>query len=76
MKDITHNIIDLRELEPHLTHPAIALRAASTQIDDSFWLIADHDPVELHEFLLELALTVQTFICSETEYRVFLGKVA
>ena len=52
MKDITHRIIDLRDLEPHLTHPSIAPRAASTKIDESFWLIVDQDPVELFELLL------------------------
>ena len=75
MKDISDTIIDLREVQRHLTHPVVARRAALTDIGESFWLITDHDPVELYEFLIELGLTMQTFIFSENEYRVFLGKV-
>ncbi|MEM9280933.1 MAG: DUF2249 domain-containing protein [Verrucomicrobiota bacterium] len=74
MKGATHNEIDLRRLDSYLIHPAIAQQAAHTQIDDSFWLISDHDPVELYEFLIDLGLTIQTFFVSENEFRVFLGK--
>lgn len=76
MSDAIEQVIDLRRIESHLIHPTIAQRAAHTAADESFWMIADHDPVELYEFLIDLGLTVQTFIISSKEFRVFLGKIA
>jgi uncharacterized protein (DUF2249 family) len=76
MSDAIEQVIDLRRIESHLIHSTIAQRVAHTAADESFWMIADHDPVELHDFLIDLGLTVQTFIISEKEFRVFLGKIA
>ena len=74
MSDAIEQVIDLRRIESHLIHSTIAQRAADTAADESFWMIADHDPVELYEFFIDLGLTVQTFVISEKEFRVFLGK--
>ena len=74
--DATDHVIDLRRLESFLIHPTIARQAALTSVDDSFWIVVDHDPIELYDFLIDLGLTVQTFIVSASEFRVFLGKIS
>lgn len=68
------NALDLRRIEHHLIHSTVARRAARTDANSSFWIITDHDPVELHEYLNELGFIVHTFIVSPREFRVFCGK--
>ncbi|MEM7010007.1 MAG: hypothetical protein AAF585_00865 [Verrucomicrobiota bacterium] len=65
--------LDLRKMPPQLARSAAAERAADTEVGSSFWMIDDHEPVEICQLLGEMGFAIQTFIYSETEYRVFAG---
>jgi len=69
------NMLDLRMMLPELVTLLIEVRASLVEANGSFWIICDHDPVELYDFFVELGFTIQTFIYSPKEYRVFLGRI-
>ncbi|MEM1083146.1 MAG: DUF2249 domain-containing protein [Verrucomicrobiota bacterium] len=70
-----HNAIDLRKVEGHLLHPTIANAASGVESNGSMWLVSDHDPLELHDFLNQLGFTVQTFAVARDEFWIFLGRI-
>ena len=75
MAEFFRDTLDLRLLESDKLHSAIAQRANLVEPDRSFWLIADHDPLELHEYFNELGFSVTTYVPCEGEYWVFMGRV-
>ena len=68
------DMLDLRKIAPELRHLIIEVRALQVEQEGSFWMIDDHEPVELYDFLEALGFCVQTYSCSNKEYRIFLGK--
>ena len=67
-------ILDLREINPDLVELIIEARAGSVDVNGSFWMIHDRDPVELYDFILDLGFTMQTFICPPNAYHIFIGR--
>ena len=39
----------------------------------SLWLICDHEPLELYQYLIDNDYVFQTFIISKNEFRLFVG---
>jgi len=68
--------LDLRELHDHKIHASIAQQAAGVEENAAMWLIVDHDPVELHEYLNELGFSVTTFVPNAGEFWVFMGRIS
>lgn len=68
-------MLDLRKVDSDLILLLIEIRANTVEKNGSFWLIHDHDPIELYEFFINLGFLPQTFIFSNDEYRIFLGKI-
>jgi len=69
------NVMDLRDVDPELLELLIEVRASVVESNGSFWIVTDHDPVDLCDFIDELGFTVQTYICGIDEYRIFLGRM-
>ena len=68
------DVLDLRKIDPELRMLVIEARALEVEEAGSFWMIDDHDPIELYNFLEALGFSVQTYIYTNKEYRIFLGK--
>ena len=68
------DMLDLRKIAPELRVLIIEVHALQVEEAGSFWMIDDHDPVELYDFLKTLGYCVQTCIYTNKEYRIFLGK--
>ena len=68
-------MLDLRSVEPELIEMLIEVRASVVEENGSFWMIHDHDPVELCDFVAELGFNIQTFIYAPSEFRIFLGRI-
>lgn len=68
------DMLDLRKIAPELRRLTIEVHALQVEEAGSFWMIDDHDPVELYDFLKALGYCVQTCIHTNKEYRIFLGK--
>jgi uncharacterized protein (DUF2249 family) len=41
----------------------------------SLWLICDHEPTELYQYLIDKEFNFQTFIISNNEFCLFVGSV-
>ncbi len=67
--------LDLRVIEPDLAELLFEARASSVERGESFWFLDDHDPVELIPVMEKLGFTVQSFVYSATEFRVFAGRL-
>lgn len=68
------DMLDLRVIEPELVEMFVEVRASIVEKNGSFWMIHDHDPVELYDFILDLGFTAQTYIYGPSEYRIFVGR--
>ncbi|MFT5905297.1 MAG: hypothetical protein ACI9E1_000893 [Cryomorphaceae bacterium] len=70
------DFLDLRALADDEVHSAISKYVSDVPMHGSCWIILDHDPVELYDFLSDMGMVVNTFIYDLDEYRVFLGRVS
>ncbi|WP_309381365.1 DUF2249 domain-containing protein [Cerasicoccus frondis] len=66
--------LDLRDMDTLLASAAIGERVASVAENGSFWMIHDHDPVELYELLDDLGFSMQAYFYDLGEYRIFAGR--
>ncbi len=68
------DMLDLRKIAPEFRVLIIEVHALQVEEAGSFWMIDDHDPVEIYDFLTALVYCVQTCIHTNKGYRIFLGK--
>jgi uncharacterized protein (DUF2249 family) len=75
MMSLTLRIRDLRGMSADKAKMEIRQMTSLLEKNSSFWLIADHEPVEYYEHLKSNDLHFQTFICGDREYRLFVSRV-
>ena len=68
------DMLDLRKIAPKLRGLIIEVHALQVEGAGSFWMIDDHDTVELYDFLTASGYCVQTCTHTNKGYRIFLGK--
>ncbi|MEM1295912.1 MAG: hypothetical protein AAGH89_11145 [Verrucomicrobiota bacterium] len=69
------NALDLRNMPSGLAASAVAERVADTGSNESFWLLHDHEPVEICKYLFDQGFTIQTYLFSLDEYLIFVANL-
>ena len=68
-------MLELRKIAPELRRLIIEVRAIQVDEVGSFWMIDDHDPIELYDFLKTLGCYVQTVSTRIRNTESFLEKL-
>ena len=75
MNNTLSNPLDLRGLTPSEAKSSLESRSATVEPGGSFWVLCDHDPIELYQDFIEIGFIAQTFIYPPEGYRVHLGRI-
>ena len=65
--------IDLRGEENKQIQDILMCLLPKLSKHKSLWLICDHEPTNLYQYLIDNDLNFQTFIISDNEFRLFVG---